>query len=43
MKKQNEQQETRFLNKTQEVHYQREFKKANRIYDLYTKKGSGAR
>lgn len=31
--------EQRFLNKTQQVLYQKEFKRANRIYEQYSQKG----
>ena len=40
MKKANVSQQERFLSKTQEVHYHREFKKADRIYHSSTQKGN---
>lgn len=32
--------EEKFLNKTQQVHYQKEFKRANRIYQQHSQKGN---
>jgi len=33
-------QEEKVLSKTQEVHYQKEFKRANRIYNQLSQKGN---
>lgn len=40
MKKLGVNQQEKFLSKTQEVNYQREFKRADRIYNELTKKGN---
>ncbi|MTW88078.1 YfhE family protein [Virgibacillus dakarensis] len=36
----NHQQDECFLNKTQQVHYQREFKSADRVYNQFSQKGN---
>lgn len=33
-------QKEKFLSKTQEVHYHREFKQANQVYDQFSQKGN---